>query len=407
MTSPRSAASRRSLLAILIAVTATGPFALQLFIPSVPGLVTTFGVDYSTAQLTVTLYFVGLAVAQLVYGPLSDRFGRRPVMIGGLALYVLGSVACLFATTIPTIIVGRVLQAVGSCAGMVLSRAIVRDVYDRERSASMLAYITMAMVAAPMLAPVIGGFLDESFGWRAGFWVVGALGVAVLVWTVLGLEETHSPTGKAAGFGDLFSGMAGLITKRAYLGYSIQAACTVSVFFSFLAGAPYVMITILGRPPSEYGLYFLSVSFFYMFGNFIAGRISIRVGTDRMILWGTSIALPPTILFTIAVALDMVTPVTLFATLTIVSIGHAFSIPNGIAGAVSVDPTRAGSASGLTGFMQMTLGSIASYVVGALLTDTAMPLAIVMMGLTSLSLLSHLVGVQLVRPSERQGKTGA
>src|SRR5690606_20851902 len=169
-------AQRRPSLAILIAVTALGPMALNIFIPAMPGMTAVFGVDYGTIQLTLTLYLVGLAVAQLFMGPLSDRFGRRPVLLGGIGLFLAGSLAAALAPSIEALIVARIVQAVGGCAGIVLGRAIVRDTHSREASASMIGYITMVMVVAPMLAPLIGGYLDSWFGWRATFITVLAVG---------------------------------------------------------------------------------------------------------------------------------------------------------------------------------------------------------------------------------------
>ena len=179
MPSGPAAAPQAGFVLVLVAATALGPFAMQVFLPALPAIQADFGVRAATAQLAFSLSALSIAVATLFYGPLSDRFGRRPALIGGLLVYLAGSLLCAVAPSITLLIVGRVVQAAGGCAGIVLSRAIVRDLYSRDQSASMLAYITMAMVAAPMMAPVLGGLLADLAGWRSVF--VAGIGIGVLI----------------------------------------------------------------------------------------------------------------------------------------------------------------------------------------------------------------------------------
>jgi len=183
--------SRQAPLGLLVAVAAIAPAALHMPVPSLPLLAVVFVAPAGAVQLVLTLFLVGIAVGQLVYGPVSDRFGRRPVLIAGLALFLAGTVVCGLAWSLPMLIVGRVIEACGGCAGMVLGRAIVRDLFDRERSASAIATITMAMSLAPSISPAIGAYLAQWVGWRADFALLGALGAAVLVLTAARLEETH------------------------------------------------------------------------------------------------------------------------------------------------------------------------------------------------------------------------
>lgn len=366
------------LLILLVAVSTVGPVTINIFIPSLPGLQSYFAVDYATIQLALTLYLVGVGVGQLAYGPLSDRFGRRPMLLAGLGIYVAGSALCIVAPDIETLIAGRVVQSLGGCAGLVMGRAIVRDIFDRERSASVLAYVTVGMVVAPMLSPTLGGFLDAWQGWRTSFAVLIAAGIALLALVALRLPETHAARGQIASLGGMARDFARLCAQRAFLGYALQVAVAFAVFFTFLAGAPYVMVEELRRPVHEFGPYFILIGGTYAVGNFIAGRISMRVGVDRMIAWGTLIALMGSLLF-LGIALSgRLTPLLLFLPLTLLSIGQGFAIPNGLAGAVSVDPERAGAAAGLAGFLQMAFGALAAHVTGLVVPFGAWTLAVMM-----------------------------
>lgn len=354
---------------ILIAATATGPLALNIFVPSMPGLVRVFDTDYATIQLTLTLYLVGVAIAQLAYGPLSDRFGRRPPLLAGLAIYAVASLMCAFAWSVEALIVGRVLQAVGGCAGMVLVRAIVRDVFERDRAASVIAVVTMAMAVAPAMAPALGGFLETSFGWHSTFLVPAAMGVIVLAAAARRLNETNLMPIPRIDVAGMLRSYGELLGSRAFVGYAGNTAMSVGAFFAFLAGGPYVVIEILHQHPSEYGLYFVLISGGYMLGNFAASRLSQRLGVDRMITVGVAVSTLGGVASVGSLLLGVVTTATVFAPMMVVAIGNGISQPNGIAGAISVNPRTAGAASGLMGFGQMTCGAVFTIIVGVLQND--------------------------------------
>lgn len=384
-----SGAPRSPSLGILIAVTALGPLALNIFIPAMPGMTDVFGVDYGTIQLTLTLYLVGLAVAQLFMGPLSDRFGRRPVLLGGIGLFLAGSLAAALAQSIEALIVARVVQAVGGCAGIVLGRAIVRDTHSREESASMIGYITMVMVVAPMLAPLIGGYLDSWFGWRATFFAVLGIGAVVLALACILLHETHHHRTLGEGPLAMLRGFGLLLRDPAFAGYSVNVAFTSAVFFAFLAGAPYIMVELLQRPSSEYGLYFMMNAFSYMAGNFASGRLATRVGPDRMILTGSALAIAGVGLLTALALTVPLVPLIIFAPVMLVGIANGLSLPSATASAISLRPELAGTASGLVGFLQMMIGSLATLVVGWLQDDSALPMAWVMSSAALIAFLGY------------------
>jgi len=228
------------------------------------------------------------------------------------------------------------------------------------------------------MAPTIGGFLDDWFGWRAGFVFMVVVGVLTLAACFLLLNETRTPQKEIASRRDIWDGVAALLRRRRFHGYAFQVAFNSGVFYSFIAGAPYVMIELLQRSAGEYGLWFAVASAVYMCGNFIAARVSERVGSDRMIAIGTTISLIGVFTLGVFYLNDLVFPATLFGGMSIVAFGNGMSIPNGISGAVSVDPSRAGTASGIAGFSQMAVGAGMSFTVGLLLVGTAAPLVVVM-----------------------------
>ena len=389
--------SPRPSYAILVAVSAVGPLALNIFIPSLPGLQQEFGVSYGVAQLTLTLYLIGMAACQLVYGPISDRVGRRPMLLLGLALFVVASLAAALAPDIHVLIAARLLQAVGGSAGIVLARAMVRDVYDRETSASVISYITMAFVVAPMVAPVMGGYIDAHGGWRMGFWLLTVLGAVVLAAAWFHLPETHVRRAeRGAGLG-LVSGAARLIALPRFRGYTLTLAFTSAVFFAFLGGAPHVMMDVLNRTPVEYGLWFMLVSAGYMVGNFVSGRYTRAIGIDRIILIGCAITLGGGLLCLAAAISGLLTPATLFLPMVLSAIGNGLTIPNGTAGAISVDQRLTGAAAGWSGFSQMACGAAASQLVGSLQDGWPMAVFWFMAGASLLALVTHMASLRTPR----------
>ena len=394
MANPRSEIRRRPPLALLIALSATGPLSLNIFVPSMPGIQRVFDTDYASVQLTLTLYLIGFAVAQLLYGPLSDRFGRRPVLIAGQGVYLAGSLICLMASGIGVLIAGRAIQGIGACAGMVVARAIIQDIYEREKRAVMLAYVHSAMAAAPMVGPSIGGLLEVWFGWQASFVLIAAIGAAVLVASVFFLYETHWGEAQGAAIGDMIRGFGHLLRRPVFCGHAFQVAFTSSVFFAFIGGVPYVMVDLMGRPPSEYGLYFTVIPAMFMSGSFLAGRISARIGSDRMVSFGTLLALAATGAEVAWNHWDLLIPVTLFGSMAVAAFGAGMAQPNGMAGAIGVDPRRAGAASGLSGFLQMTVSAGVATIVGALLVSTATPVVVVMFASAGLAHGCHRLAVR-------------
>ena len=375
------------LLPLLMAMTAIGPATLNIVVPALPGMITRLGTDAGTVQLTLSLYLLSLACAQLVLGPLSDRFGRRPVVLVGLALSVVASLAAIAASSIGALIAARIIQAAGASTGIVVGRAIIRDLYDRDRAAGMIGLVTTAMVIAPMVAPLVGGLLDSHFGWEAIFMFITLSSGAVFIWAVRVLPETHH-AGVAQSPAEMGREWRALLGSAKFYAYIVTGALGSAPYFTFLGGGPHVVITLMGRSSAEYGLWFALSSFGYMSGNFTVSRLAQRYGLDTLIMAGIVCefvgACVTALLFS---TLPDGGPATVFLPQFLISYGNGLLLPNCIAGAVSIRPEAAGAASGLTGFSQRAAGAAATQVISLLLAGSAsaMPMAWMMLAVVLLA----------------------
>jgi DHA1 family bicyclomycin/chloramphenicol resistance-like MFS transporter len=374
--------ARWRLLALLIAMTGVSSLSLNILVPAIPSLVAKFAADPASVQLTVSLYLLGLAVAQLVFGPLSDRFGRRPVVLAGLALATVASTAAIFASSIAALIVARVAQSLGASTGQTIGRAIIRDLYDREHAASMIGLVTSVVVLMPMAAPLIGGILDTLFGWGAIFVFTAALSVTVFAWAMLALPETHAFSTAPGGWGRFRADLAALAVSPRFFGYALCAGFGSAPFFSFLGGAPYVVVTTLGHTSAEYGLWFFVPSIGFMAGNFAVSRLTGRLGIDTLIWWGIALTVAGCLLnLLVYLALPGWDMSTIFLPQIIIGFGNGLLLPTSVAGAVSIRPQVAGTASGLTGFIQMAIGAAAAQIGGLVVAHAtdAIPLLLLML----------------------------
>ena len=390
------------LIALLIAMSMIGPMATHIVVPAVPGLVQKFATDAGTAQLTVSLFLMGLAISQLFLGPLSDRFGRRPVILAGISITTLAGAAASFAPTIGWLVALRTLQSCGASSGLVLGRAMIRDLYGRERAASMMAWVTMAMATAPMISPLIGGLLDTAFGWQSIFIAITAASFGVLIWIYFALPAPRPERVESVGTAQLFRDARALFASRSFIGYVMMAALGTGTHFAFLGAAPHLVISMMGLSSATYGAWFVIVAGGYVIGNFCTARLTIRFGINRIIVAGIVTMWTGALL---GVALLLLYPnggpAILFIPQFILSISSGLMLPNAIAGAVSVRPEAAGTASGLTGFLQQGSGAIVAQIMSYVVADatSGMPVALAILGMAIVTVISFLVWV---RPRERK-----
>jgi len=352
------AATSRMMLLLLVAMTGVAPISLYLLVPALPVLASAFGRDISIAQMTVSLYMVGIACSQIIMGPLSDRYGRRPVLLAGLGLMVAASAACIFAESLPQLIAARFLQALGGATGMVVSRAIIRDLYSRERISSMISLVIAVMMIAQMLSPLTGGLLETAFGWRSIFYVITAASLVISVAIGWALPETRRVRVAGSGFrGDVGS----LFTSRAFIGYMLCQVLASQIVFAFAGGGPYIVVMQMGRSSAEYGAWFATTAFAYLVGNLFCVRFAPHHQLDRLIWFGLALQFAGSLLNLLwgITGLNQA-PSWLFGTQMLVMFANAFVMSNSAAGAISVRPEAAGTASGAMGFLQMGLGSLVS-----------------------------------------------
>jgi len=389
--------AQRPLLALLVAVTALTPAALHMLVPSLPLLVDVFNASTASVQLVLTLFLGGIAVGQLVYGPLSDSFGRRPVLIAGLGLFLVGTVLCSLAWSLPALVAGRVMEACGGCAGMVLGRAIVRDIFDRDRAAGAIATITMAMSLAPSISPAIGAYLSQWIGWRANFFFLCALGTAVLLFTQARLEETRVRHTSAVPVGTTRSFVL-LLRSPEFVAFGLATAFTSASWFTFLASAPYLLSEVLHEPPSTYGLMILLPMAAYVLGNAGVTRLVVSLGSARLFSFGLVLSLISGVMLAVWCLVGL-TPWALFVPMALSSVGNGLSQPPGIAAGLSVYPRIAGAASGLMGFLQMIVAALGTLLVGVLPQHTALPMVAVVGASLALALAFGLIAVRI--PGQR------
>jgi DHA1 family bicyclomycin/chloramphenicol resistance-like MFS transporter len=385
-----------ALYAVLAALLSTQAVSTDLYLPAMPDLRADLGADVAATQLTLSVFIAAFAVSNLAYGPLSDRFGRRPILLAGMALYVVGTLGCLAAASVGQLLAFRVLQAMGACAGPVLARAVVRDMHPPERAASTLGYMSFAMSAVPVLAPSVGGALVGAFGWRSSFVALLVFGAVVLAGVWAAVPETNRSRGeRRIDVARILADYAVLLRSRAFVGYTLCVSAGYWAIIAYLSSSPFVLIETVGLSPQGYGVAFgLTVSGFVV-GTFLSGRLARRFGPARMAAAGAAFALAggaATLACAVLLPPGVVQTVAPFA---VFMVGAGLLLPNGFAGAIGPFPRMAGTASALAGFLQLGSSAVVGAVVGLVHDGTALPHGVVALAAGATAALAVAV---LVRP---------
>ena len=397
-----SQVNERRLKFVLVLAIAAAPLSLQIYLPAMPQAQAEFGATAAGIQLTFSLAIFSSALIPLVYGPVSDRYGRRRVLFIGFLVFALGSVLCALATSALELTIARIIQTVGASAGMVIVRAVVGDVYAREQAAKVMASLIVAMIVAPMIAPTLGGLIAQFMGWRAIFWIISvvALIMSILVWAYL--PETLKEPVKFPGIGGMLGAFGKLLKEPLFIAFVGQGAFMMCSFYIFLACAPYVVVNVMGRPEGEFGLYFLLTTAGFTLGNILAGRYSDRLGIERMIVIGSILSFFATWTALGLSLSHLWIPVAVFGPIMVMGCANGLCLPNSSAGAVAVNPQLAGSAAGLMTFLQMGAAAVASQITGSIQNGTPYPMSIGMATASVLSLVTFITFLHISRRKAQQ-----
>lgn len=370
------------LTSLLTALVALGPLSTSLYVPSMPALAEAFRTDPALVQRSFTIFLVGFALAQLVYGPLSDRFGRRPVLFGGLVLYVAASIACALSSGIWSFLAARLVQGVGACVGPVIGRAVVRDSFDHAGAVRAYAFIGTALALAPALGPLIGGILQVWLGWQATFGFLVVYG-ALMLWLVRArLRETNPRRDpNATDVSRLVRNYRDLLTHRRYLGYLLPGTCAFGGLFAYTAASPFLFVDGLGLSPDVFGLLSVFTVSAYAFGSYLAGFVEGRIGGDTAVRIGAAATVGGGVL--LVVLSGELTLAAVIVPMMFFVFGFGLLLPASTASALQPFPRIAGSASAMMGFLQMAVGAAGSMVLSGIYEGTALSLGVVVLVLAT------------------------
>jgi len=387
-------------LVTLILIAGISALNMSIFLPSLTAMSIYFNVDYTVMQLAVSLYLGATAAIQVIIGPLSDRLGRRPVMLGSLFLFVVFSLGAMLATSIEIFLMFRMLQAI-IATGIVLSRAIVRDMFSADKSASMIGYVTMGMAVIPMVGPMIGGALEQALFWQASFGFLAAAGTVVLI--LAWADQGETGQGGDMTLREQARGFPELLRSQRFWGYVFCSAFASGAFFALLGGASFVASVSFDLTPLQAGLALGTPALGYIVGNYVSGRYSEVVGLNRMALLGAAVSSAAMGLSLVLGLMGLINAVLFFGLCSFLGLGNGMTMPNAIAGSLSVRPELAGTASGLGGAIMIGGGAAMSAFSGLLLTEETGPAPLQLM--MFLSSVGSMVAILLViRRARRLGE---
>lgn len=372
---------------LLAALAAFGPLSTDFYLPSMPDIAEKLSASPSEVQFTISLFLFGFAVGQIVYGPFSDRHGRRPILLMSMGIFMVATVLCALSTSIEMLIGARLLQAFGGAGGVVLSRAVVRDLYSGRQAARQMSIISSVMALAPVLAPMFGGVVQYATGWRGVFMVLGLLAAAVALATYLWLPETLKVrAAERVSFASIWQSYRVVFRNRAYRAYLAMCTATYSGLLAWLAGSAFLLQNVYKLSALEFGFVFALGSAGFLLGSNISARIVGRLGIDTVIGIGALLAAIGGGAFFLSVHFGLASSLAVVLPMTVYLCGLGMVLPQSVAGAMTPFPERAGAASSLFGFIQQSAAALCGSLVGLLLDRGAAPLAaaVAIMGIATL-----------------------
>jgi DHA1 family bicyclomycin/chloramphenicol resistance-like MFS transporter len=363
-----------ALTALLGALTAIGPLSTDMYLPSLPAIGDVFGTGVAQVQLTLSAFLIGFAVGQVIYGPLSDRFGRKPVLLAASLVYIAASAACALSVSVEMLIVARAVQALGACGCIVIARAIVRDLYSGAHAGRQLSLIGSVMAIAPVVAPMFGGLLHTGFGWRAVFWtlVIAGLGLAAVSWRLLP-ETLRQPASISPGA--MARAFRAFLVDGRYLAYLGLAVLSYAGLFAWISTASFILQSMFGLNPVVFGIVFSTGAVGYMTGSLIAARLVVRLGLDAMLGYGSATLAAGGVLMMLALGAGVTPIYAVVVPMALYLAGLGLVLAQSIAGAMTHYPDRAGAASSLLGIVQQSAAALIGVAVAHLLGGNAWPLA--------------------------------
>lgn len=356
------------------ALTAVGPLSTDMYLPSLPAIALAFAADTGATQLTLSVHLIGFAGSQLFYGPLADRYGRRPVLLCGFTLYIAGCFVSLFVGSIEELIAARFFQAIGGGASVVLARAIVRDLYEGPAAGQMLARMAAIMGIVPALAPMLGGVIEAGYGWKMNFVAMGAFGAVLALIALTSLDETLPPARRqSAAPAAILAHYRRLVGDRRYLRYLLIASTCFAGLFAFISGSSFVLQGLYGLSPIVYGLCFGLMAAGYIAGSLTGGRLVRRLGIDGTLKVGGSFACLGGLSMLAGLTVSA-SPAAIVAPVVLYGFAVGLTMPQAMAGALTPFPEIAGTASALLGFLQAGAAAAVGIYVGHGVGESALPM---------------------------------
>ena len=351
---------------LLMMATVASQLALTIYLPALPSIAQHFNVPYGTAQLTLSIYLLAFAFAQLAVGPLSDRIGRRPVLLGALVIFVVASAACALSDSVEMLIGARLAQACGACGGVVLGRAIVRDSRSAQEAPRAMGYMASGMALGPALAPLLGGQVLVLFDWRATFWLTAIVGALVLALVVLILGETAPKRAHPSGWlRGLLEGFAIVVRERRFVGLMIAATSASAAFNIFFSGGPILLINVMGVSATLFGWFTLAWAGNFVLGSLLQTRLQGIIRSINLIAVGQLVLVAGALGMVVTALAGYVAPLALIIPLIVMGLGNGLNMPNAMANALaSVPGSHVGAASALMGFVQMMTATALTVLMG-------------------------------------------